>query len=60
MEQVIIFAFLVVLAIAIAYSAMKIFNFLKNEDFSVDRYTYETKEINGEIVEVVIDKNDVK
>lgn len=56
--ELVFWSFMAVLGIVTVYSFYKLARFLINEDFSPDRYTYVMKEIDGEKVEYVVDKND--
>lgn len=59
MKIFIFWIFVFSLVFVVAFSAYKLIKFFMTEDFSPDRYTYEIKEINGEKVEYVVDKNEM-
>lgn len=59
MEYFVAWTFVSVLVFVFVFSVYKIAKFVITEDFSPDRYTYHTKDVDGEDVEYVVDKNEM-
>lgn len=57
--DIVFWSFIFVLASVTVFSFYNLIKFMINEDFSPDRYTYVTKEVDGEKVEYVVDKNEI-
>lgn len=59
MEYFIAWTFISAMVFVVVFSVYKLIRFAITEDFSPDRYTYQTKDVDGEQVEYVVDKNEI-